>query len=128
MPRRFNDKGKGSLAGIFLAMVAMMGSAAAMASQPDTVEITIKAQQGFQFEPAELEVPATGVRVVLTLENEAVMGHNLHIPELDVMTETITAGKTDAVEFTIDKSGTYAFRCEVPGHAEAGMTGELKVR
>ncbi|MBB3189521.1 cupredoxin domain-containing protein [Halomonas cerina] len=129
MSRLLTDISKQGMAIMLLALVTMIGSAAvttAVAGQPETVRVTITAQQGFQFQPAEVEVPA-GTKVVLEFENAGVMGHNLHIPELDVMTKTITAGGTDTVKFTVDEAGTYAFRCEVPGHAEAGMSGELKV-
>ncbi|WP_280550496.1 cupredoxin domain-containing protein [Halomonas sp. 11-S5] len=127
MPRLLIDTAKGRMASMLLAVVTMVAGSAVMASQSETVEITITAQQGFQFEPTELEVPV-GAEVVLVFENTGIMGHNLHIPELDVMTETITPGETDTVEFTVDEAGTYTFRCEVPGHAEAGMTGELVVQ
>ncbi|WP_372614846.1 plastocyanin/azurin family copper-binding protein [Halomonas sp.] len=98
-----------------------------LAAQPQQAQITIEAQRGFKFHPAQIEVPV-GSEVVLTLKNTAVMGHNLHIPKLGVMTKTITQGESDTVRFTVEKAGTYVFRCEVPGHAQAGMTGKIKVQ
>ncbi|MBB3185555.1 plastocyanin [Halomonas fontilapidosi] len=127
MPRLLIDTAKGRMASIVLALVTMVAGSTGMASQSETVEISITAQQGFQFEPTELEIPV-GAEVILVFENAGIMGHNLHIPELEVMTDTITPGKTETVEFTFDEAGTYAFRCEVPGHAEAGMTGKLVVQ
>lgn len=96
-------------------------------AQAQQVQITIEAQRGYQFQPAQIEVPV-GSEVVLTLKNTAVTGHNLRIPRLGVMTKTISQGESDTVRFTLEKAGTYAFRCEVPGHAQAGMTGEIKVQ
>lgn len=95
------------------------------AAQGQQVPITIEAQRGFTFHPAQIDVPV-GREVVLTLKNKAVVGHNLHIPKLEVMTQTITQGESDSVRFSVEKAGTYAFRCEVPGHAQAGMIGEIK--
>ncbi len=113
---------------IMTALAALaLASSTACAEQSETVRITVEARKGFQFQPAKFSVPA-GSEVVLTLKNNAVMGHNLHIPKLEVMTETITKGESDTVRFTTTEPGTYAIRCEVTGHAEAGMTGKLKVR
>jgi|AntDeeMinimDraft_5_1070356.scaffolds.fasta_scaffold02217_5 plastocyanin len=96
-----------------------------LAAQGQRVPITIEAQRGFKFHPTQIDVPV-GSEVVLTLKNTAVMGHNLHIPKLEVMTQTITQGESDSVRFTVEKAGNYVFRCEVPGHAQAGMIGEIK--
>jgi len=56
------------------------------------------------------------------------MSHNLHIPTLGVQTETIGPGRRVTVRFTPESAGTFRFLCEVPGHEEAGMTGEITVR
>lgn len=115
--------------GVILALTAIaFMSDAAPAGQSTTVEITVEARKGFKFHPDRIEAPA-GKKVMLTLENTTgVMGHNLRIPEFDVMTETITPGESDTVRFTAGDTGTYEFRCEVPGHAQAGMVGELIVQ
>jgi len=90
-------------------------------------EITVSAKEGFNFKPGRLEVEAGG-EVVLTFENDGRMSHNLHIPELDVATETIGPGKSVTVRFTPDNAGTFSFLCTVPGHEQAGMVGDLTVR
>lgn len=64
---------------------------------------------------------------MLTLKNVGRMSHNLHIPALGVKTKTIAPGETATVRFVAKESGTLAFRCEVPGHAAAGMVGEITV-
>ncbi|RTQ97559.1 cupredoxin domain-containing protein [Halomonas nitroreducens] len=110
---------------LMLLMAATLGGLAAAGQAP--VEVSVTAQPGFRFEPERIEVPA-GTEVKLTLENAAVMGHNLNIPALDVATPIITGDETSTVRFTVDEAGTYAFRCDVAGHAEAGMVGELRVR
>ncbi|HSH49225.1 MAG TPA: cupredoxin domain-containing protein [Halomonas sp.] len=115
------------IAALCWAMALVPTPTPTLAAAPQQVQITIEAQRGFRFHPAQVEVPV-GSEVVLTLKNTAVVGHNLHIPKLGVMTRTITHGESDSVRFSVDKAGTYAFRCEVPGHAQAGMTGVLKVQ
>jgi nitrite reductase (NO-forming) len=39
----------------------------------------------------------------------------------------ISPGKTTSVTVTFTKKGTYEYLCTVPGHAAAGMKGDLKV-
>jgi len=98
-----------------------------LASAADPVEVSVKAKQGFKFEPSSLEVPA-GAEVVVSFENAGAMAHNVQFPEFEAGTETIGSGKNETITFTAGESGTYEFLCDVPGHAQAGMKGELKVR
>lgn len=115
-----------NIAAAALAALALVAGASDGASGP--VEITIEAQRNFRFQPQQVEVPA-GREVVLTLENTTgVTAHNLHIPAFDVKTETIIPGESNSIRFTPTEPGTYEFRCEVPGHAAAGMIGTLKVQ
>ncbi len=100
---------------------------ALQANAADTVEVTVEARQGFKFEPSSLEVPE-GTEVVLRFENAGIMAHNFKVPGLDAGTETIAAGKNETITFTAGESGTYEFLCDVPGHADAGMTGQITVR
>jgi len=80
----------------------------------------------FAFTPDRVEVPA-GETVEITFTNTGAISHNLTIPALDAATETIQAGDTATLTVTPDDPGTYEIRCTVPGHAPAGMTGELVV-
>jgi nitrite reductase (NO-forming) len=88
--------------------------------------VTVQAKQGFKFEPSTLEV-AAGSEVVLRFENKGIMAHNIKVPALNAGTETIGGGKSQTITFTVDQNGTYEFECSVPGHAQAGMTGQIKV-
>ena len=109
-----------------LASAALLGGAL-QANAAESVEVSVEAKQGFKFEPSSLEVPA-GAEVVLKFKNAGAMAHNIQVPEFDVGTETIGSGKGETITFTAGESGTYEFLCDVPGHAEAGMTGKIKVR
>lgn len=110
---------------MMLALASLLGGAL-QANAADTVKVTVQAKQGFKFEPSTLEVPA-GSEVVLRFENKGIMAHNIKVPALNAGTETIGGGKSQTITFTVGKSGTYEFRCSVPGHAQAGMTGQIKV-
>jgi uncharacterized cupredoxin-like copper-binding protein len=77
------------------------------------------------FEPARVEVEA-GSTVNLVLDNAGQVFHDLSIPDLDVLLEA-RAGETASTSLTISEPGRYGFLCTVPGHAAAGMRGELVV-
>ncbi|MCS7234489.1 MAG: cupredoxin domain-containing protein [Armatimonadetes bacterium] len=79
----------------------------------------------FKFEPAQLEVRAG--RVELVLRNEGLIPHDLAIPALGVKTEYIAAKKAKVLVLDL-KPGTYSFECTVGGHKQAGMHGTLVVR
>jgi len=80
----------------------------------------------FAFEPARVEVEA-GETTRITFENTGAVSHNLTIPALEAATVTIQAGETAILTVSPATTGTYEIRCTVPGHADAGMTGELVV-
>ena len=42
-------------------------------------------------------------------------------------TPTIKPGKSATLTVTFSKAGTYEYLCTIPGHAAAGMKGDLKV-
>jgi nitrite reductase (NO-forming) len=86
------------------------------------VEVTLRE---FKFEPAQLEVPAG--RVVLVIRNEGLIPHDLAIPGLGKKTEYIAPKKEATLELEL-RPGTYPFECTVSGHKEAGMHGTLVVR
>ena len=103
----------------------------------------------FGFEPNTITVTA-GTLVELTLVNEGAIEHDFVIEiipvenvsssnsgdhhmstdehsEFDLHTSTV-AGETSTLTFTPTEAGTYQIICSVPGHKDAGMTGELIVK
>lgn len=77
------------------------------------------------FEPDRIEVEA-GRTVNLVLENTGQAFHDLSVPELDLHLEA-EPGETSATAVDVPEAGTYVFTCTVPGHAAAGMRGEVVV-
>lgn len=79
--------------------------------------------------------------LTLTFENIGEIAHNLTVGEFPTdersigeqdeagthmaKTETIQPGATTSVTFTPDSTGTFPYWCDVPGHRDAGMTGEM---
>lgn len=90
----------------------------------DAETITIIATE-FGFEPASIELHA-GEPVNIMLVNEGVIEHELNIEAFDFHVHT-EAGESAMVGLVPDKSGTFDFACQLSGHQEAGMAGDLYV-
>ncbi|ALF51976.1 copper-binding protein [Nostoc piscinale CENA21] len=112
--------------------------------QPAT-EITISlgnAANELKFEPNHLELSA-GKRYLLQLKNPSQLKHYFTAKDFadGIWTQKVEAGKVEikgAIHelelkpgaeaewvFVPLKSGKYNLRCTIPGHTEAGMTGEI---
>lgn len=79
----------------------------------------------FFFDPGQLTVSA-GVETNITLVNSGRVFHDITIAsvgfQLGVSPGEIATGGLIGLD-----PGTYPFECSVPGHASAGMVGELVV-
>jgi len=106
----------------------ILGGAVAVLAGPATAEdvrtVEVEAKE-FAFEPSTIEAQA-GERLRIELVNQGSLSHNLHI-EGDGNTQTIQSDKTAAVTFTVPEDGPVKFFCNVPGHKQAGMTGQVVV-
>lgn len=114
--------------GLVLVMLFLLGSAygvsAAWAADIRQIDIT---GSEFRMHPDSVSV-RMGQPVVIVFHNQGVLSHNLVIDALGLKTRTIYPGETARLSFTPQKGGRYTFRCNVPGHTEAGMHGTLVVR
>ena len=100
-------------------------SAASSAAQ----QLTIIARDN-TFDKRELTIQANS-SVALTLQNQGSAIHNWEVinqKDKDgqtIETQLITGGKSDTIVFTMDKTGTYDYYCEVH---PVEMRGKLVVR
>lgn len=82
----------------------------------------------FKFDAAKITVKANQP-VEVKFTNKGAAPHNWTVEGLDgAASPNVSAGQSADVKFTPTKAGTYKVLCTVPGHAEAGMTGELVVQ
>lgn len=88
-------------------------------------EIVVKGDE-YSFSPSSLTLRA-GEKIKLIFNNVGSLPHNFTIEGLGVTTKTIGGGKSDRIEFTVEKSGTYATFCSVGNHRAQGMEGALEV-
>ena len=86
--------------------------------------ITIVATE-FGFDMPSFEVQA-GEPVNIMLINDGALEHELKIEEFDFHVHTMP-GETAMAGFMPTETGTFQFVCDVPGHFDLGMFGELLV-
>jgi nitrite reductase (NO-forming) len=63
--------------------------------------------------------------VTFKVTNNGGIPHNLRID--NQQTPNIDPGSTVTLKVKFTKPGSYPYLCTIPGHAEAGMKGVLKV-
>jgi uncharacterized cupredoxin-like copper-binding protein len=88
--------------------------------------VSIPTDPGGQLAFEAKSATAKAGKVTLRSKNDASVPHNIAIKG-DGEGPVVQGGKTSEVSTTL-KAGSYEFYCSVPGHEQAGMKGELKVR
>lgn len=85
----------------------------------------------FEFKPNKFEASA-GQKVTFKVTNKGTVEHNFVILSPDESQElaqiTTQPGETKSLEFTPTEAATYPIDCNIAGHKEAGMVGELVVK
>lgn len=76
-----------------------------------------------RFNPPHIMAPPG--RVQLNVTNTDSQVHNLKI--LNTGTRDLQPGQSEIVDLGVLEPGVYDFECDVPGHAQAGMVGELHI-
>lgn len=112
---------------VVLALGAMLLAACGGGgSAPSGTSVTITASDDLKFTPNVINAKP-GDTVNVSVVNSGKTDHTFVVPDLKVSVQ-IPAGKTTQVTFTAPAAGTYAFQCDVPGHKEAGMVGQIIVK
>lgn len=82
-----------------------------------------------KFSPNTFTKVKRGATVTVELKNTGATVHDFYSPPLGVTTAVkVSPGQSGTATFTAPSTaGTYQFWCQEPGHAEAGMVGEVIV-
>ncbi len=89
-----------------------------------TKTFTVDAKN-FSFSPTEIKVKK-GDMVKVTLNVKEGL-HDWVVDEFNARTKQTAEGKTDTVEFTASKTGTFEYYCSIGQHRKMGMVGKLIV-
>ena len=108
-----------------IALVACGGGSSSSSTSASGVNVTVSLTE-FKFDPMNVTV-SPGQTVNLTLINKGSIDHTWVVVGTAVKF-TVGAGKTTTQTFTAPAAGTYVIDCDIAGHKEAGMVGQLIVK
>ena len=106
-------------------LLAACGGSGGGSSSGNALNVTV-ANTEFKFDPAMINA-APGQTINLTVTNKGAIQHTFIIAQANLKV-TIEPGQTQTKTFTAPAAGTYVIDCDVPGHREAGMVGQLVVK
>lgn len=107
-----------------LALTACGGGASASGGSP--LNVTITATE-FKYDPNTINA-SPGQTINLTVKNTGSVQHTWVLSTSNIKL-TVDPGKTVTQSFTAPTTaGTYQFECDLAGHKEAGMIGQLIVK
>ncbi|MEX2144274.1 MAG: cupredoxin domain-containing protein [Anaerolineales bacterium] len=106
-----------------LAVLASLGLLLVACSTP-TKKVTLVAEDiMWSMETIEAKVNQP---IEITIRNAGALDHDFVIAELDIEV-LLSPGDIEVVEFTVDQAGTILYICNIPGHEEAGMVGQIVI-
>jgi uncharacterized cupredoxin-like copper-binding protein len=128
----FLAAGIAGLAGLGLLVPTAVGAV----RKPTTVNVTAGKPSEFSFTLSKKAFPHG--KVVFRMKNGGSIPHDLKIcasPKgghanscKGKVTKLIVPARSTTLTYTFKTKGTYEYLCTVPGHAAAGMKGDLKVK
>ena len=129
-----------AVVGVFLGMLAMLGSVfavglgfravgdakrpAAGAATVSSGVMTLVTLSEFKIEPATLSAAPGSM---LDVTNKGTTAHNLSVKGTGLHTTDIAPGGTEMLDLSTPAAGDYTVICAIPGHDAAGMTALLHV-
>jgi plastocyanin len=91
-------------------------------------QATIDATDTLKWQPDTI-VAKAGEKVTLNIRNNGNTAHTIFSPALNIPQTDNPIQKTSMVSFTApSQPGAYQYWCNVPGHAEAGMVGQVIIQ
>ena len=106
--------------------LAACGGGSANGGTASPLNVSMTATE-FKYDPNVISA-SPGQTINLTVKNIGTVQHTWVLDQAHV-TLTIDPGKTATTTLTAPATpGTYQFYCDVPGHKEAGMVGQLIVK
>src|SRR5713226_1125915 len=124
-------KPSGAAAGAAVPSAAVVGQRAPGPYSPDGVatvtggQASIEGTDTLKWQPNTLVVKG-GEQVTLQIANKGNTPHTFLSQSLNIAQMDTPIQKTTPVSFTAPTApGAYQFWCNIPGHAEAGMVGEV---
>lgn len=93
-------------------------------STPKTKLVTLIAED-IHWEPALIEAEI-GQEIQLTIRNDGALDHSFVSDDFEINL-LLSPGEVETLSFVVSEAGTFSFICSIPGHEEAGMSGQIIV-
>ncbi len=107
-------------------LAACGGGASSGGSSAAPLTLTVTTTE-FKFDPAVINA-TPGQTINLTVKNIGSVQHTFVLANANVKI-TVDPGKSVTQTFTAPAAaGTFAYECDIAGHKEAGMVGQLIVK
>lgn len=100
-------------------------ASAAPSANANAPSVSVALLDSFKFDPADIKIPPD-TDVTVNVTNKGNLVHNWQIPDKKLGSKDLNGGETEAVTINLP-AGTYKTECTIPGHAAAGMVGQLIV-
>jgi uncharacterized cupredoxin-like copper-binding protein len=93
-------------------------------------KVAVQLLDTMKFQPNTFTGAKPGSTITVDMKNAGATIHSLVAPQMGVATKKdVPAGGSGSVTFAVpSQPGTYFFWCPEPGHAEAGMVGQVQVK
>ena len=106
-----------------LVLIVVLAAILAACSTP-TLKVTLVAED-IKWDMVTINAKVNQP-IEITIRNDGALDHDFVIAELGVDV-LLSPGDVEVVEITIDHAGTITYICNIPGHEEAGMVGQIVV-
>ncbi len=114
-----------SILAVLILVLAACGASSANTGSGNTLNVTVTGTE-YKFDPNTITASA-GQQVHVTFKDAGTLEHTFVIKQVNFKLDA-QPGQTVSGTFTAPSAGTYQFACDIPGHAEAGMVGQLIVK
>ena len=115
----------GAVVGLVVMLVATACTSTSGGTPIQTGTVKVEAGEYF-FKPDFFTVKA-GATITFSVTNVGKLNHTMTFPDLNKGTSAMPPGATESFQMTFANAGDYVFICTVPGHADSGMKGTVKV-
>jgi plastocyanin len=99
-------------------------------SQTSTVTANVKnftvAEHSFAISPATITVNRGDSVQITVISND--IGHDFCIEGYNVCSSIVSSGQSTTLNFVANQAGTFAYYCNIDGHRQLGMQGQLIVQ
>jgi plastocyanin len=109
-----------------LSLGVLAGCGSSNTATGTKLDVTAGEGGALTYNPATLTAKVGTPVTVHLVNKDSANNHTFIIKDLNVSSKQVAPGKTEDINFTPSKAGTFDYHCDIPGH-EATMKGTITV-